>query len=95
MLKLQYFGHLKERADSLEKTDAGKDWRQKEMKFVSTEPHQTFRNSGLLCPIRYDLGFDCWEETNALPPQNRCNGIQIMESKKIYVIQKDILCKTS
>ena len=30
MLKLQYFGYLMQRADSLEKTDAGKDWRQKE-----------------------------------------------------------------
>ena len=29
-LKLQYFGHLKRRADSLEKTDAGRDWGQKE-----------------------------------------------------------------
>ena len=30
-LKLQYFGHLLWRADSLEKThDDGKDWRQKE-----------------------------------------------------------------
>ena len=29
-LKLQYFGHLLWRADSLEKTDAGKDWGQKE-----------------------------------------------------------------
>ena len=28
MLKLQYFGHLIWRADSLEKTDVGKDWRQ-------------------------------------------------------------------
>ena len=25
-LKLQYFGHLMRRADSLEKTDAGRDW---------------------------------------------------------------------
>ena len=25
-LKLQYFGHLMQRADSLEKTDAGRDW---------------------------------------------------------------------
>ena len=25
-LKLQYFGHLLQRADSLEKTDAGRDW---------------------------------------------------------------------
>ena len=27
-LKLQYLGHLLQRADSLEKTDAGKDWGQ-------------------------------------------------------------------
>ena len=27
-LKLQYFGHLKRRVDSLEKTDAGRDWGQ-------------------------------------------------------------------
>ena len=30
MLKFQYFGHLMQRANSLEKTDAGKDWRQDE-----------------------------------------------------------------
>ena len=29
-LELQYFGHLMQRANSLEKTDAGKDWRQEE-----------------------------------------------------------------
>ena len=29
-LKLQYFGHLMQRVDSLEKTDAGRDWEQKE-----------------------------------------------------------------
>ena len=29
-LKLQYFGHLIRRADSLEKTDTGKDWGQEE-----------------------------------------------------------------
>ena len=29
-LKLQYFGHLMGRVDSLEKTDAGKDWGQEE-----------------------------------------------------------------
>ena len=28
--KLQYFGHLMRRTDSLEKTDAGKDWRWEE-----------------------------------------------------------------
>ena len=34
-LKLQYFGHLMWRVDSLEKTDAGRDWGQKEK--VTTE----------------------------------------------------------
>ena len=29
-LKLQYFGHLMRRVDSLEKTDAGRDWGQDE-----------------------------------------------------------------
>ena len=29
-LKLQYFGQLKRRVDSLEKTDAGRDWGQEE-----------------------------------------------------------------
>ena len=29
-LKFQYFGHLMGRADSLEKTDAGRDWGQEE-----------------------------------------------------------------
>ena len=29
-LKLQYFGHLTQRVDSLEKTDTGMDWGQEE-----------------------------------------------------------------
>ena len=29
-LKLQYFGHLTERVDSLENSDAGRDWGQEE-----------------------------------------------------------------
>ena len=29
-LKLQYFGHLMGRVDSLEKTDAGRDWEREE-----------------------------------------------------------------
>ena len=29
-LKLQYFGHLMQRVDSLEMTDAGRDWGQEE-----------------------------------------------------------------
>ena len=29
-MKLQYFGHLMQRVDSLEKNDAGRDWGQEE-----------------------------------------------------------------
>ena len=37
MLKLQYFGHLTRRVDSLEKTDAERDWRQKEKRTTKDE----------------------------------------------------------
>ena len=36
-LKIQYFGYLMQRAASLEKTDAGKDWRQKEKGATESE----------------------------------------------------------
>ena len=36
-LKLQYFGHLMRRADSLEKTDAGRDWGQEEKGMAEDE----------------------------------------------------------
>ena len=36
-LKLQYFGHLMQRADSLEKTDAGRDWGQEEKRTTEDE----------------------------------------------------------
>ena len=36
-LKLQYFDHLMQRADSLERTQAGKDWRQKEKGMAEDE----------------------------------------------------------
>ena len=36
-LKLQYFGHLMQRADSLEKTDAGRDWGQEEKGMTEDE----------------------------------------------------------
>ena len=36
-LKLQYFGHLKRRADSLENTHAGKDWRKEEKGMTEDE----------------------------------------------------------
>ena len=36
-LKLQYFGHLMQRADSLEKTDAGRDCGQEEKRMTEDE----------------------------------------------------------
>ena len=36
-LKLQYFGHLMRRFDSLEKTDAGRDWGQEEKGMTEDE----------------------------------------------------------
>ena len=36
-LKLQYFGHLMRRVNSLEKTDAGRDWRQVEKGMTEDE----------------------------------------------------------
>ena len=36
-LKLQYFGHLMQRLDSLEKTDAGRDWGQEEKGMTEDE----------------------------------------------------------
>ena len=36
-LKLQYFGHLMRRVDSLEKTDARRDWRQEEKETTEDE----------------------------------------------------------
>ena len=36
-LKLQYFGHLMLRVDSLEKTDAGRDWGQEEKGMTQDE----------------------------------------------------------
>ena len=36
-LKLQFFGHLMRRVDSLEKTDAGRDWGQEEKGMTEDE----------------------------------------------------------
>ena len=36
-LKLQYLGHLMGRVDSLEKTDAGRDWEQEEKGMTEDE----------------------------------------------------------
>ena len=37
MLKLQYFGHVMLRANSLKKTDSGNDWRQKKKEVAEGE----------------------------------------------------------
>ena len=44
-LKLQYFGHLMRRVDSVEKTDAGRDWGQEEK--GSTEDEMAGWHHGL------------------------------------------------
>ena len=36
-LKLQYFGHLMQRVDSLEASDAGRDWGQEEKRTTEDE----------------------------------------------------------
>ena len=36
-VKLQYFGHLMRRVDSLEKTDSGRDWGQEEKGTIEDE----------------------------------------------------------
>ena len=36
-LKVQYFGHLMQKVDSLEKTDAGRDWGQEEKGMTEDE----------------------------------------------------------
>ena len=36
-MKLQYFGHLMQRVDSLEKTDVGRDWGQEEKGMTEDE----------------------------------------------------------
>ena len=44
-LKLQYFGHLMQRVDSLEKTDAGRDWGQEEKGTTEDEMVDGITNS--------------------------------------------------
>ena len=52
-LKLQYFGHLMRRVDSLEKTDAGRDWGQEEKGTTEDEMagwhHRLDGQGGLVC----------------------------------------------
>ena len=45
MLKLQYFGHLMQRTDLLEDTDAGKDGRQKEKRVTEDEMVRCITNA--------------------------------------------------
>ena len=52
-LKLQYIGHLMRRVDSLEKTDAGRDWGQEEKGTTEDEVagwhHRLNGEGGLAC----------------------------------------------
>ena len=48
-LKVQYFGHLMQKVDSLEKTDAGRDWGQEEKGMTEDEMagwHHRFSGRG-------------------------------------------------
>ena len=58
-LKLQYSGHLMQRTDSFEKTDAGKDWRQEEKGTTEDEMvgWHHWLNGHELCKLR-DLVMD-------------------------------------
>ena len=44
-LKLQYFGHLMRRVDSLEKTHAGRDWGQEEKGMTEDEMAECITDS--------------------------------------------------
>ena len=44
-LKLQYFGHLMRKVDSLEKTDAGRDWGQEEKGMTEEDIQNTPDNA--------------------------------------------------
>ena len=44
-LKIQYFGHLMRRVDSLENSDAGRDWGQEEKR--TTKDEMARRHHGL------------------------------------------------
>ena len=58
-LKLQYFGHLRRRVDSLEDSDAGRDWRQEEKGTTEDEMagwHHLLKSLGELRELVMDGG---------------------------------------
>ena len=58
-LKLQYFGHLVRRVDSLEKTDAGRDWGQEEKGMTEDELagwHHQLNGHGFVWTLRVGDG---------------------------------------
>ena len=65
-LKLQYFGHLMGRVDSLEKTDAGRDWGQEEkgttayMKRIASPG--SMHDIGCLALVHWDDPEGCYGE---------------------------------
>ena len=50
-LKLQYFGHIMRRVDSLEKTDAGRDWGQEEKGTTGKKNVVYTISAGILSPL--------------------------------------------
>ena len=67
MLKFQYFGHLMWTADSLEKTDAGKGWRQKEKgatEEVMVGWHHWLSGHELGQILGYGRGREAWNATD-------------------------------
>ena len=55
-LKLQYFGHLMRRVDSLEKTDAGRDWGQEEKGTTEDEMAKYVPNIGKTSHVTQETG---------------------------------------
>ena len=67
-LKLQYFGHLMRRTDSLEKTDAGRDWGQEEKGMTENEMagwHHWLNDVSLVELWELVMDRDAWACCNA------------------------------
>ena len=75
-LKLQYFGHLMQRADSFEKTDAGKDLGQEEEGMTEDEMagwHHQLTGHAISCNDGHNKG-QKWQELNIKQRRLRRGG---------------------
>ena len=62
-LKLQYFGHLMRRVDSLEKTDGGRDWGQEKKGTTEDEMagwHHRLNGSGVAELLEMVMDREAW-----------------------------------